>query len=78
MNIKFLTVAHENFFLYDNKKMITETHVSDLNENSSIYGLIAFLGKTNNKDSKLYLIMPEHKLNSVLKMTLIKTIYNSN
>ena len=43
MNIKFLTVAHENFFLYDNEKMITETHVIDLNENSSIYGLTAFL-----------------------------------
>ena len=74
MNIKFLTVAHENVFLYDNEKMITETHVSNLNENSSIYGLIAFLGKTNNKDRKLHLIMPERKLNSILKMTLIKTI----
>ena len=74
MNIKFLTVAHENVFLYDNEKMITETHVSNLNENSSIYGLIAFLGKTNNKDRKLHLIMPEHKLNSILKMMLIKTI----
>ena len=74
MNIKFLTVAHENVFLYDDEKMITETHVSNLNENSSIYGLIAFLGKTNNKDRKLHLIMPEHKLNSILKMTLIKTI----
>ena len=74
MNIKFLTVAHENVFLYDNEKMITETHVSNLNENSSIYGLIAFLRETNNKDRKLHLIMPEHKLNSILKMTLIKTI----
>ena len=74
MNIKFLTVAHENVFLYDNEKMITETHVSNLNENSSIYGLIAFLGMINNKDRKLHLIMPEHKLNSILKMTLIKTI----
>ena len=74
MNIKFLTVAHESVFLYDNEKMITETHISNLNENSSIYGLIAFLGKTNNKDRKLHLIMPEHKLNSILKMTLIKTI----
>ena len=74
MNIKFLTVARENVFLYDNEKMITETHVSNLNENSSIYGLIAFLGETNNKDRKLHLIMPEHKLNSILKMTLIKTI----
>ena len=44
-------VAHENFFLHDNENIITETYVSELNENIPIYGLIAFLGKTNNKDN---------------------------
>ena len=42
INVKPLTVAHENLFLYDNENMITETYVSDLNQNISIYGLIAF------------------------------------
>ena len=40
--------------------MITEAYVNELNENISIYGLIAFLEKTNNQDKILYLITPEH------------------
>ena len=40
--------------------MITEAYVSELNENISIYGLIAFLEKNNNQDKILYLITPEH------------------
>ena len=48
INVKSLPVAHENFFLYDNENMITETYVSELNENISIYGLILFLGKLIN------------------------------
>ena len=67
INLKSLTFAHENFFLYDNENMITETYMS---ENSSIYGLIACLGKTTNEDNKLHLIMPEHKLNFNLKRHL--------
>ena len=42
INVKSLTVAHENFFLYNNENMITETFVRELNENFSIYSLIAF------------------------------------
>ena len=42
--------------------MITETYVSELNENFSVHGLIAFLGKITNKDNKLHVITPEHKL----------------
>ena len=49
-------VAHEKFFLYNNEKMITEMYVSELNENISIYGLIAILGKNNNKDNKVHVI----------------------
>ena len=48
--------------------MITETYLSELNENISIYGLIAQLGKTNNKENKLHLITAEQKLKFVLKM----------
>ena len=44
INIKSLMAAHEKFFLYGNENMITETYVSELNENISIYGLITFLG----------------------------------
>ena len=49
INVKSLMVTHEIFLSYDNENMIAETYVIGLNENISIYGLIAFLGKTNNK-----------------------------
>ena len=41
INLKSLTFAHENFFLYDNEN-ITETYVSEMNENISIYGRLDF------------------------------------
>ena len=72
INLKSLTVADENFFLYGNENMITEICVSKLNESISIYGLIAFLGKTTNKDNKLHLIMPEQKLKFNLKKDVYK------
>ena len=46
--------------------------MSELNENISIYGLIAFLGKTTNKDNKLHLITPEHKLKFNIKKDTYK------
>ena len=52
--------------------MITETYVSELSENISIYNLIAFLGKTTNKDKKLHLITPKHKLKFSLKKDTYK------
>ena len=67
INVKFLMVAHANLYLYDNKNMITEMHVVELNENISIYDLIAFLGKTTKKNNKLHLITPEHNLELNLK-----------
>ena len=72
INVKSPAVAHEKFFLYDNENMIIETYVSELNENISIYDLIAFLGKTTNKDNKLHLITPEHKLKFNLKKDTYK------
>ena len=52
--------------------MIIETYVSQFNENISIYDLIAFLGKTTNKDIKLHLIRPKHKLKFSLKKDVCK------
>ena len=52
--------------------MKTETYVSELNENISIYDLIAFLGKTANKDNKLHLITPKHRLKFNLKKDVYK------
>ena len=69
INVKSLTVAHENFFSYDNQNI---TEVYELNENISIYGLIAILGKANNKDNKLHLITPEHKVKFNLKKDTFK------
>ena len=62
INVKSLMIAHKNFLLYDNENMITETYVSELNENIAIYGWIAFLGKSASKDNKLDLITRENKL----------------
>ena len=56
----------------DNENMITEAYISELNENISIYGLIVFLGKINNKDNKLHLITSEHKLKFNLKKNTYK------
>ena len=52
--------------------MIIEMYLSELNENISIYSLTAFLGKSNNKDKKLYLITPKHKLKFSLKKDAYK------
>ena len=52
--------------------MITETYITELNGNISIYGLIIFLGKTSNKDKKLPLIIPEYKLKFNLKKHVYK------
>ena len=61
-NVKSLMIAHKNFLLYDNENKITETYVSELNENIAIYGWITFLGKSTNNDNKLHLITRENKL----------------
>ena len=43
IQLKSLTLAYENFFLYDHENMIIETFVTELNESFSKYGLISFL-----------------------------------
>ena len=53
--------------------MKTETYGGELNEKTSIHGLITFLRKTTNKDNKIHLIMPEQKL----KFNLNKGVYKN-
>ena len=52
--------------------MKAETYGGELNEKTSIYGLITFLRKTTNKDNKMHLIMPEQKLKFNLKKDVYK------
>ena len=51
--------------------MITETSVTELNENISTYGLISFSVKTKT-DNKLHLISPNNKLKFNLKKYIYK------
>ena len=66
-----LTLAHENFYLYDLENMITETSVTELNQSFSTYGLISFSGE-NKTDNKLALISPSSKLKFNLKKDIYK------
>ena len=52
--------------------MKAETYGGELNEKTSIYGLITFLRKTTNKDNNMHLIMPEQKLKFNLKKDVYK------
>ena len=68
VNLKSLTVAYENFFLYDLENMIKPTFTTELQKHFYIYGLINFFGK---QKGKLDLIRPKSKL----KFQLVKDIY---
>ena len=68
VNLKSLTVAYENFFLYDLENMIKPTFTTELQKHFYIYGLIYFFGK---QKGKLHLIRPKSKL----KFRLVKDIY---
>ena len=61
IQLKLLTLAYENFFLYDIENMITETFVTELNESILTYGLISFSRKTKT-GNKVELISPRNKL----------------
>ena len=71
IQLRSLTLAYENFFLYDLKNIITETCVTELNKNFLTYGLISFSNETK-ADSKLVLISPSSKPKFNLRKTLIK------
>lgn len=49
VNLKSLTLAHENFFLYDLENMIKSTFTTELQKEFSIYGLINFSGEPKKK-----------------------------
>ena len=51
--------------------MITETFLTELNENISTYDLISFSGETKT-DNKLHLISPNNKLKFSLKKDIYK------
>ena len=45
-NLKSLTHAYENFFLYDLENIIKPTFATEVQKEFSIYGLISFSGET--------------------------------
>ena len=49
VNLKSLTHAYENFFLYDLDNVIKPTFTMELQKEFSIYGLISFSGETKKK-----------------------------
>ena len=59
IDVKPLTHAFENLFLYDLENMINEIYVTQLNKEFSIYGLITFSGENKN-NKKLDLVMPDN------------------
>ena len=73
INLKSLTHAFENFFLYDLEEMIKTVYATEINKEFSIYGLISFSGETK-KNNKLDLIKPNQKI----KFQLIKDTYKEN
>ena len=73
IDLKSVTHAFENFFLYDLEEMIKTVYATELNRDLSIYGLISFSGETK-KNNKLDLIKPNEKI----KFQLIKDTYKEN
>ena len=72
VNLKSLTHAYENFFLYDLENVIKPIYTTELQQEFSIYGLISFLGETK-KNNKLDLIRPTERLN----FQFIKDVYKN-
>ena len=70
VNIKSLTHAYENFFLYDLENIIKPTFTTELQKEFNIYGLIYFSGEAK-ENNKLHLIRPKSKL----KFQFNKDIY---
>ena len=69
--LKLLRLAYEDFFLYDNENMITETFITELNQKLSTFGLVSFSGETKNS-IKLHLITPDGKLKFNMKKNVYK------
>ena len=73
VNLKSLTHAYENFFLYDLDNVIKPTFTTELQKEFSIYGLISFSGETK-KDNKLELVSPQNRL----KFEITRDIYKED
>ena len=73
VNLKSLTHAYENFFLYNLDNLIKPTFTTELQKEFSIYGLISFSGETK-KDNKLKLVSPQNKL----KFEITKDTYKNH
>ena len=67
VNLKSLTHAYKNCFLYDLDSVIKKTFTTEPQKEFSIYGLISFSGETK-ENNKLDLI----------KFEIIKDIYKNN
>ena len=75
VNLKLLTHAYENFFLYDLENIIKPTFATEVQKEFSIYGLISFSGETKKKKiNKLDLIKPGDNL----KFELIDDVYKNS
>ena len=61
VNLKSLTHAYENFFLYDLDNVIKPTFTTELQKEFSIYCLISFSRETK-KNNKLELLSPQNRL----------------
>ena len=72
VNLKSLTHAYENFFLYDLENVIKPIYMTELQQEFSIYGLISFLGETK-ENNKLDFIRPTERL----KFQFIKDVYKN-
>ena len=73
VNLKSLTYAYENFFLYDLDNVIKPTFTTELQKEFLIYGLISFSGETK-KDNKLELVSPQNRL----KFEMTRDIYKKD
>ena len=71
IDVKPLTHAFENLFLYDLENMINEIYVTQLNKEFSIYGLITFSGENKN-NKKLDLVTPDNNIKFHLKRDIYK------
>ena len=70
VNIKSLTHAYENFFLYDLENMIKLTFTTELQKEFNIYGLIYFSGEAK-ENNKLHLVRPKN----ILKFQFSRNTY---
>ena len=71
VNLKSLTYAYENFFLYDLENIIKPTFTTELEKEFVIYGLINFSGEV--KKNKLNLIAPQKRLKFEIEKDAYKT-----